>query len=155
MNYRLSEARIRATCRELLADHSRISGRALGAELRRRFGAVGKTERVFAIWREETSAKATRAAAAGVPVDVAELRQRLAAAEAAAAENLARAERAEYREQAHQDKWAMEVDGLRTQLRSQPNYAAELRALQEQVLKLTVELHAARAALKREAPSAS
>jgi hypothetical protein len=155
MNYRLSEARIRATCRELLADHSRISGRALCAELRRRFGAVGKTERVFAIWREETFARETRAAAAGVPIDVAELRRRLATAEAAAAENLARAERAEYRERAHQDKWAMEVDGLRSQLRAQPNYAAELRALQEQVLKLTVELHAAKAALKREAPGAS
>ena len=86
---------------------------------------------------------------------VAELRQRLAAVEGAAAENLARAERAEYREQAHQDKWAMEIDGLRSQLRAQPNYAAELRALQEQVLKLTVELHAAKAALKREAPSTS
>ena len=47
----------------------------------------------------------------------------------------------------------MEVDGLRSQVRAQPNYAAELRALQEQVLKLTVELHATRAALKREAPS--
>lgn len=128
-----------------------MSGRALCAELRTRFGAVGKTERVFHIWREETAAKA----AAVAPGDAAELRQRLAAVEGAAAENLARAERAEYREQAHQDKWAMEIDGLRSQLRAQPNYAAELRALQEQVLKLTVELHAAKAALKREAPSTS
>ena len=57
-------------------------------------------------------------AVAAVPVDVADLRQRLAAAEAAAAENLARAERAEYREQAHQDKWAMEVDRLRQELKA-------------------------------------
>jgi hypothetical protein len=149
MNRRLSEARVRATCRELLSRGGRLSGRALCAELRRRFGAVGKTERVFQIWREETSAKVT---AALVPGDLVELERRLAAAEVTAAENLARAERAEYREQAHQDKWAMEIDQLRAQVRSQPNYAAELRALQEQVLKLTVELHAARVALKREMP---
>jgi hypothetical protein len=72
---------------------------------------VGKTERVFAIWREETAAKA-------VPADVADLKRRLTVAEAAAAENLARAERAEFREQAHQDKWAMEVDRLRQELRA-------------------------------------
>ena len=164
MNHRLSEARIRATCRELLANCGRVSGRALCAELRTRFGAVGKTERVFAIWREETATPvpgsrvpASRASTstAEVAAEIAELKRRLDGAEAAAAQNLARAERAEYREQAHQDKWAMEIDGLRSQLRSQPNYAAELRALQEQVLKLTVELHAARAALKREAPATS
>ena len=111
MNRRLAEPRIRATCRDLLRSEGRISGRRLCQELRRRFGAVGKTERVFAIWREESAAKA-------VPVDVADLKRRLAAAEAAAAENLARAERAEYREQAHQDKWAMEVDRLRQELKA-------------------------------------
>jgi hypothetical protein len=157
MNHRLSEARIRATCRELLAKRGRVTGRALSAELRTRFGAVGKTERVFAIWRDETAARASGSGvpAAEVAAEIAELKRRLAVAEAAAAENLARAERAEYREQAHQDKWAMEIDGLRSQLRAQPNYAAELRALQEQVLKLTVELYAARTALKREAPATS
>jgi hypothetical protein len=137
MNRRLSEPRIRATCRDLLRSEGRISGRRLCQELRRRFGAVGKTERVFAIWREEVVARA-------VPADVQDLKRRLAAAEAAAAENLARAERAEFRERAHQDKWAMEIDGLREQLRAQPKYAAQIRALQEQVLKLTVELQAAR-----------
>jgi hypothetical protein len=111
MNRRLSEPRIRAICRELLRSEGKVSGRRLCQELRRRFGAVGKTERVFAIWREEVAAKA-------VPVDVADLKQRLAAADAAAAENLARAERAEYREQAHQDKWAMEVDRLRQEIRA-------------------------------------
>jgi hypothetical protein len=151
MNRRLSEARIRATCRELMAKQGLVSGRALGTELRARFGAVGKTERVFRIWREEIAATVPPV----MPADLAELRQRLAVAEAAAAENLARAQRAEYREQAHQDKWAMEVDQLRSQVRAQPNYAAELRALQEQVLRLTVELHAAKAALRRDAPAAS
>jgi hypothetical protein len=114
MNRRLSEGRIRSTCRELLATTSgTVSGRALCAELRTRFGAVGKTERVFAIWREEVAA---RTQAAAVPVDVAELKRRLATAEAAAAENLKRAELAEYREQAHQDRWGMEVDRLRQEV---------------------------------------
>jgi hypothetical protein len=137
MNQRLSKQRIRATCRELLAKHGRVSGRRVCAELRKRFAAVGKTERVFAIWREEVSAVA-------VPADVAMLKERLAAAEVAAAENRARAERAELREQAHQDRWAMEVDRLRQVVRAQPRYAAEIRELQERVLRLTVELHAAR-----------
>ena len=111
MNHRLSEQRIRSTCRELLARQDAVSGRRLREELRRRFGAVGKTARVFAIWREEV-------AVAAVPADVAELKSRLVEVEAQAAENLARAERAEFREQAHQDRWAMEVDRLRQELKA-------------------------------------
>jgi hypothetical protein len=111
MNHRLSEQRIRATCRDLQGKEGAVSGRRLCAELRLRFGAVGKTERVFAIWREEV-------ALAAVPIDVAELQARLAAAEIQAAENLQRAERAEFREQAHQDKWAMEIDRLRQELKA-------------------------------------
>ena len=109
MNQQLSEYRIRMTCRELLTRHGKVSGRALCAELKRRFGAVGKTQRVFAIWRQEVSA-------ATQPLEVKELTRRLAIAERAAAENLARAERAEYREQAHQDKWALEIDRLRQEV---------------------------------------
>jgi hypothetical protein len=70
--------------------------------------------------------------------------ERLHAAETAAATASARAERAELREEAHQTRWAMEIDGLRQQLRAQPQYAAEIRRLQDQVMRLTVELHAAR-----------
>jgi hypothetical protein len=111
MNQQLSEQRIRATCRELLKVQGRVSGRGLCAELRRRFGAVGKTTRVFQIWREECEN-------AALPVDVANLKQQLKAAEAAAAENLKRAELAEYRERAHQDHWALEIDRLKQQLES-------------------------------------
>jgi DNA primase len=116
MNRRLSEAQIRATCRELLAKkNGPVSGRRLCLELRERFGAVGKATRVFQIWREETAA---REKGSTQSTDSAELQRRLAAAELAAAENLARAERAEYREQAHQDKWAVEIDRLRQELRA-------------------------------------
>ena len=109
MNLQLSEECIRSTCRDLLSRHGKVSGRALCAELRRRYGAVGKTDRVFAIWRYELTE-------ATLPASTEELRRRLKVAEKAAAENLARAERAEYREQAHQDKWALEIDRLRQEL---------------------------------------
>ena len=118
MNQRLSDQRIRSTCRELIGARRRVSGRGLCAELRRRFGAVGKTERVFAIWREEVAKAAAPVADAKLGQEIAELRRRVVAAEAAAAENLARAERAELREEAHQEKWALEVDRLRRELQA-------------------------------------
>ncbi len=147
MNRRLTDQHIRATCRELLAGEGRPSGRELRRELRHRFGAVGRTARVFKIWREESDTAVLPHNE--MPGDLAELERRLRIAEEAAAQNLARAERAEYRERAHQDKWAMEIDRLRTQLNAQPNYAAEVRALQEQVVRLTVELHVVRSALTK------
>ena len=143
MNLRLTEHRIRSTCRELMNGEARVSGRAVRRELRDRFGAVGKTARVFQIWRQEVQALEAEPASEGA-TDTAQMQRRLLAAEAATAETQARAERAEFRERAHQDSWAMEIDGLREQLRAQPKYAAQIRALQEQVLKLTVELQAAR-----------
>jgi len=118
MNRRLSDQRIRATCRELIAMRPRVSGRGLCAELRKRFGAVGKTERVFAIWRDEVAKALAPLPAANAQREIAELQRRVAAAETAARENLARAERAELREEAHQDMWAMEVDRLRQELRA-------------------------------------
>jgi hypothetical protein len=112
MNLQLSEASIRATCRELLKGGKPISGRALCLELRARFGAVGKTTRVFQIWREETLSLATTQ----IPGELALLKQKLKDAQAAAAEYLKRAELAEFREQAHQDHWAVEIDRLRQEL---------------------------------------
>jgi hypothetical protein len=147
MNERLAEHRIRSTCRELLLAGGRLTGRGLRRELQARYGAVGKTARVFQIWREE--AAANRALPA-VPPDVAQMAQRLREAETAAAEMRARAERAELREEAHQAHWALQIDQLREQLRAQPAYAAENRRLQDQVLRLSAELKAARLQLARE-----
>jgi hypothetical protein len=112
-----------------------VSGRSLRRELRERFGAVGKTARVFQIWREEAfpqaqarvppvttpaateAATCTASASSNLPADIADLQRRLATSDLAAAEHLARAERAEYREQAHQEKWAVEIDRLRQELK--------------------------------------
>src|SRR5271170_6977446 len=92
MNRRLTDFQIRSTCRALLKQGSAISGRRLRRELLDRFGAVGKTERVFQIWRE-AMAEQTRAAVIGaLPTDVAELQRQLTAAESQAAANLKRAE---------------------------------------------------------------
>jgi hypothetical protein len=124
MNRRLTDTQIRAVCRELMARDVNLSGRQLRRELKTRFGAVGKTGRVFALWREETAALQRAQAAAAVPSDIAELQRRLRSAEAAAAENLQRAELAEYRERAHQDRWAMQIDQLKQQLQSQMPEAA-------------------------------
>ena len=119
MNRRLTEFQIRNTCRQLLTRDANLTGRQLRRALKDRFGAVGKTERVFEFWREETrKAQVTRAISA-LPADVGELQRRLRIAEAAAAENLKRAELAEYRERAHQDHWAAEIDRLKQQLESQ------------------------------------
>lgn len=156
MNQRLTEQHIRATCRELLANQRRVSGRALRRTLRTRYGAVGRTARVFQIWREEEAACGPATSAPDTATvqntpDLREMQQRLKAAEELAAHHLARAELAEYRESAHQDAWALEIDRLRTRLRAQPGPAAEVRALHEQVARLTLALHAANVAALNEA----
>ncbi|HEY6621571.1 MAG TPA: hypothetical protein VIY68_18655 [Steroidobacteraceae bacterium] len=118
MNLQLSDERVRATCRELVKKQGTVSGRGLCEELRRRFGAVGKTTRVFRIWREECGvASATALAPApGLPAEVFLLQRRLQSAEALANEYLQRAELAEFRERAHQEHWAIEIDRLRQEV---------------------------------------
>jgi hypothetical protein len=149
MNLQLPESTVRTVCRELIDRHGQISGRALCVELKRRFGAVGKTSRIFALWRAESAAAAARSRLRRVGQE--EILARLEAAERQAAEYLARAKLAEEREESHQSHWALEIDRLREQLRHQPNYAADNRRLQTQVLELTAELAVLRSALKREA----
>jgi hypothetical protein len=122
MNRRLTEFQIRSTCRELVTRDPNLSGRRLRMELKERFGAVGKTERVFEFWRQEIDSRRREAvhaeAKAALPIEITELQRRLQLAESAAAENLSRAELAEYRERAHQDHWAVELDRLRQEVES-------------------------------------
>jgi hypothetical protein len=100
----------------MLARDPNVSGRKLRRELLDRFGAVGKTERVFAVWRDEVRKARLAADTKSLPADIRELQERLKLAETAAAENLARAELAEYRERAHQDHWALEIDRVKREL---------------------------------------
>jgi hypothetical protein len=53
---RLDESTIRGLCKELLARPGKASGRSLRRELLSRYQMSGKTQRVFAIWREEQQA---------------------------------------------------------------------------------------------------
>jgi len=149
MNLVLTEGQIRNVCREIMAARGNVSARALKNELRTRYGAVGRASRVFKIWQEVCAIPAIEVAAASVPAtevpkELNDLRRRVVISEKAAAENLARAERAELREQAHQDYWALEIDRLRQALAVQANRDAEIRKLRAQVTRLTAELSAAR-----------
>lgn len=127
--------------------------------LRDRFGAIGKTSRVLAVWREEAAnAAAAQALAAPaqaafplLPTDVVQLQEQLARAERRAQELQLRVEGAEFRERAHQDRWMMEIDQLRQQLRAQPDYVRDIRTLQSTVTRLTTELMALRSAASRSA----
>ncbi len=122
----------------------RVTGRELRRVLKAQYALVGNTERIFRIWREEVAAHAERGRAPIVAPDTEQLLERVKNAEAIADEQRRRAELAELSEEAHQERWALEVDALRQHARNQPQYAAEIRRLQEQVLRLNVELHAAR-----------
>jgi hypothetical protein len=147
MNQLLSDADIRSTCRELLASGARVTGRQLRRVLKSRFQAVGKTDRIFRIWRDERAAFEAVPTAGAADFDDSAVSARLALAEGRVEELRTRAEQAELREEAHQNRWAMEVDRLRQELLARPRYAAEIRALQDQVLRLSAELAAARGAL--------
>jgi hypothetical protein len=154
MNCRISDLSLRGVCRELLGAGKPVSHRVLRQILHERFGATGKTARVLRVWREELARQAVVAKQAddrppgpALPIDVQQLQERLKKAEAHAAEQSDRAEVAELREQSHQDRWALEIDQLREQLRAQPNYAREMRTLQSTVIRLTAELAALRGAL--------
>jgi chromosome segregation ATPase len=153
MNCRISEVNLRGVCRELLRSGRPVSHRALRQVLLDRFGAAGKTSRLLHALRDESArmsaAKVSnvRPNAPALPIEVCELQDRLTKADARAEEMKARAELAELREQSHQDRWGMEIDRLREQLRAQPNYAREVQTLQSTVLRLTVELAALRSAI--------
>jgi hypothetical protein len=145
MNRKLSDQQIRATYDSLSRDRASVSGRALRAALRARFGAAGKTDRVYTICRS------LREPSVAEPADIAVLRRELEAAEqgraeaqAACDQALARAERSEARELAHQDRWANQIFELRQQVESLKGEGARRRYLEEQVARLTREVQVLR-----------
>ncbi len=96
-------------CREVLAREKAPSGRSVRRALRQRYGAVGRTERIYEIWRALTAGQS----ALGSVTDAERTRwmARIAAAEE-------RVRLAEEREIKHQDRWANELHELREQLRT-------------------------------------
>lgn len=145
VNQRITELQLRHAARALLRSSPDASGREFRRLIREQRGVAGNTARIFAIWREEQARAMERAqqeALASVPERAAfeALEARTLEAETRAKATLERAELAELREQAHQARWALEIDKLREQLRTQINYAAEARRLQSLVGELTVEV---------------
>jgi DNA repair exonuclease SbcCD ATPase subunit len=154
MNRKLTDRQIATVCRELLAKDPATSGRALRAELKLRFEAPGKTDRVFAVWRT-LRAKAREgtapdsAVAAALKRQVAELEARVREADLTREAAEQRALLSEAREIAHQDRWAHEIHTLRAEVRRLTGEGDRRVELEERVLDLSRELARVRARLAR------
>jgi hypothetical protein len=143
VNRKLTDQQIAATFQDLSARSQRVSGRALRAALRRRFGAAGKTDRVFALYRQ------LNAPPSAEPGDVRELRERIVDQDQLLAVALSRAERSEAREIAHQDRWANEIHELRQLVEQHKGETVRRKELEAQVMLLHRELHELRERLSR------
>ena len=115
MPVKLTDGQIEILCREVLARELAPSGRLLRRALRDRYGAVGRTDRVYAIWRRLNAGD--HVADAVTDPERQRWMVRLAAAEE-------RARLAEERETKHQDRWASELYTLREQLQARQNSLA-------------------------------
>jgi hypothetical protein len=104
----VSDAEIRAVIRELTAGRDLPSGATLRALLHARFGSRGGVARIYRLLAEEQVRMAPPATPV-IPGGIESLTQELHATRE-------RAVRAELREEAHQTRWAEEVDALRLKL---------------------------------------
>lgn len=130
MNRKLTDQAILETAVALRAT-APVTGRRLRRALAERYGARGDVARVYRLLQlvqpgtGEVSGSSRHAQATEQRAALAAMAERLAVAErerlaamAAAEQASERARLAEHREQAHQDKWAVEVDRLRNELRA-------------------------------------
>jgi hypothetical protein len=133
---KLTDRQIEMLCSEILAREPAPSGRLVRRALHARYGAVGRTDRVYGIWR-----RLSRGESAQKPVTDQERHRwtvRLAAAEE-------RARLAEEREIKHQDRWASEVYALRERLRAQGSFSSGVshdvyRRVHQELLQVRAEL---------------
>jgi hypothetical protein len=121
---------IREAINGLTRRGARITARSLRAELKRRFGRVGNSVRVH------RHLQIQRAVADREDAPDAKLRAELALVVADANAWKRRAELAEHRERAHQDKWAMEIHQLREALRAARAALPTANARSDEYLKL-------------------
>jgi hypothetical protein len=137
MALKLTDGQIETVCREVLAREDSPTWRLLRRSLRDRYGAVGRTDRVYAVWRQLSRGE-------NVPGTVTDEERNRWTARIAAAEQ--RAQLAEEREIKHQDRWASEVYELREQLRARPGTLASgvshdaYRRVHQDLLQARVEL---------------
>ncbi len=130
---RVSDEQVRAVIAELRGQGARVSGARVRRELVLRFGARGGVSRIYRVLRE---------APAVAPAEVEALRTELE-------QMRQRAERAEAREDAHQVKWAAEVDALRVRVRELEAQVAATHALQAAYERTAMALRAAEGRLAR------
>lgn len=129
----MSDEQIRAVIAELRGQGARVSGARVRRELALRFGARGGVSRIYRVLRE---------APAVAPAEVEALRTELE-------QMRQRAERAEAREDAHQVKWAAEVDALRVRVREFEAQVTGMHALQAAYERTAMALRAAEGKLAR------
>lgn len=121
----LSDDSIRGAIRELAASGERVTGVALRRQLAARYGAKGGVARIYRLMRE-----------AQRPRDAGSTRPALRASDESREAAIARADLAEHREQAHQDRWARETDAMRQRLAAAEAQAREGELARRRVAEL-------------------
>jgi hypothetical protein len=114
---RVTDAEVRATIRKLTVDSTLPSGAAVRAALQTRFKSRGGVARIYRLLADERSRLTPPPAPGSVDAlqcEVQALRAKLA--------------RAEEREDAHQMRWAAEIDQLRMKLAALEPFAQQGRA---------------------------
>jgi hypothetical protein len=134
----LSDAVIRAAIGELAATEQRVTGVAVRALLTARYGARGGVARIYRFVNDaRADPRRTILPQAGTlnPATSGESR------EAA----IARADLAEHRERAHQERWARETDALRLRVAAAEQAVRDVEIAKQRVTDLTRALSSAQA----------
>jgi hypothetical protein len=130
---RLPDATILALIEELRTQHATLTGTTLRTELKARHGTPCGVSRIYRLLHTATKPDPSPAAAPSSTADhSAEL-----------AEAVKRAELAEYREEHHQARWAIEVHQLREQVHALRDAGHRLPVLEQQLRDRSRELAAA------------
>ena len=130
----VSDREIKHVIRDLTVEDRLPSGAQLRSVLRARFGSRGGVSRIYRLLADERAAR--KRVVPAVPGDVGKLEREV--------ESLRKAlQLAEYREQAHQSRWAVEVDRLRQQVAGLEPLALKTKAAMDTAELLRHQLHAA------------
>ncbi len=137
----ISDQEVLGTIAELQGRSAALTGTALRAELRRRFGKAGGVRRVYRLMRLAPAVPANPVSRVfgpmpNEPSDAEALRHELHLA-------LERAELAEHREEHHQARWAREIHELREQVRALGDASRRLRVIEADLQDRSRELAAA------------
>jgi hypothetical protein len=156
MNQKLTDQQIGQTVEAMRSAGQKITGRALRAALRERYGVVGKAARLALACRGVQ----IPAPDASLVTDLTQQLQHAELSRVAAVKErdlaLARAERAEARETAHQDRWATEIHSLRESVEQLKGERLRRQTLDDQLVRLQRELQVLhrRLALYEDPPAA-